>query len=102
MGAKYIIDEDRLEGIADAVRDLTHQHNKLSLEQIENELKNSYQGVPVDVSYHVDTATDRWVRPQEYPDLDSITIGANENVVYLTYDLRKTVGYGWIGIWCSL
>ena len=42
-----------------------------------------------------------WVRPQEYPDLDALydTIGDDESCVYLTYDLRKTPGVGWIGIY---
>ena len=41
--------------------------------------------------------SDEWVRPSDWPDLDSITIGDNDQVLYLTYDLRKTEGYSFIG-----
>lgn len=58
-------------------------------------------GIPIDLTTHIDPATKKWVRPAEYPDLDSITIGENEEVVYMTYDLRKTPGYGWIGLFVS-
>ena len=42
-----------------------------------------------------------WVRPQEYPDLDSIQMDQDFEGWYLTYDLRKTPDYGWIGIYCK-
>lgn len=41
---------------------------------------------------------ERWVRPDEYPDPTVIDI-SNFDGVYLTYDLRKTIGYGFIGIY---
>ena len=56
-------------------------------------------GYPVSTDGHVD-GQGHWIRPQEYPNLDALydSIGNGESCVYLTYDLRKTAGYGWIGI----
>lgn len=41
-----------------------------------------------------------WVRPSDWPDIDALAVQVadDEDCVYLTYDLRKTPGYGWIGI----
>lgn len=48
----------------------------------------------------VNVVENRWIRPSGWPDLDSITMNPNTDIdeVYLTYDLSKTAGYGWIGI----
>lgn len=39
-----------------------------------------------------------WKRPSDWPDLDSITMPSTD-CIYLTYDLRKTPGIAWIGIY---
>ena len=41
-----------------------------------------------------------WVRPDGWPDLDSIDLTGFDGV-YLTYDLSKTEGYGWIGLYAT-
>ena len=41
-----------------------------------------------------------WVRPESWPDLDSIDLTGFDGV-YLTYDLSKTEGYGWIGLYAT-
>ena len=41
-----------------------------------------------------------WVRPEGWPDLDSIDLTGFDGV-YLTYDLSKTEGYGWIGLYAT-
>jgi len=41
-----------------------------------------------------------WVRPEGWPDLDSIDLTGFDGV-YLTYDLTKTEGYGWIGLYAT-
>lgn len=56
-------------------------------------------GAPWDIDIGLPSDDDPWVRPNDWPNLDAITIGANEEVCYLTYDLRKTPGYGWIGLY---
>ena len=38
-----------------------------------------------------------WVRPDGWPDLDAVDLTGFDGV-YLTYDLSKTEGYGWIGL----
>lgn len=46
----------------------------------------------------VDVDPDEWVRPSDWPDLDSITMPSYD-CIYLTYDLRKTPGLAWIGVY---
>ena len=41
-----------------------------------------------------------WVRPDGWPDLDSIDLTGFDGV-YLTYDLSRTEGYGWIGLYAT-
>ena len=41
-----------------------------------------------------------WVRPEGWPDLDIIDLTGFDGV-YLTYDLSKTEGYGWIGLYAT-
>ena len=39
-----------------------------------------------------------WERPSNWPDLDSIDIPDDFDGVYMTYDLTKARGWGWIGL----
>ena len=41
-----------------------------------------------------------WVRPDGWPDLDAVDLTGFDGV-YLTYDLSKTEGYGWIGLYAT-
>ena len=41
-----------------------------------------------------------WVRPEGWPDLDTVDLTGFDGV-YLTYDLSKTEGYGWIGLYAT-
>ena len=41
-----------------------------------------------------------WVRPEGWPDLDAVDLTGFDGV-YLTYDLSKTEGYGWIGLYAT-
>ena len=69
---------------------------------MEAKIRASRTGVPIEISNHINPETGKWERPEEYPDLDSIEIPSDADVVYMTYDLRKTPGYGWIGIYCNM
>lgn len=106
MGEVYTIREETLTGIADAVRQLRHESGEMTPAQIEAKIRASKQGLPIHLEEkflhtNINPITKKWVRPVQYPDLDSIYIGENEEVVYLTYDLRKTPGYGWIGVYVA-
>lgn len=56
-------------------------------------------GAPWDIDLYEPTDDTPWVRPSGWPDLDAITIGANEEVCYLTYDLRKTPGWAFCALY---
>ena len=101
MGARYTIKEETLEDLAGSIRELTHENLNMTPSQMANKIRSLRLGVPIDVSVHLGE-DGRWVRPVEYPDLDSIDISDDFDGVYLTYDLRKTPGYGWIGIYVAL
>ena len=89
-------------GIADAVRHLRHEKGLMTPEQITEKIMASRLGIPIDISIHMDEYGN-WVRPSDYPDLDSITIADDFDGVYLTYDLRKNSGFdSWIGVYCTL
>ena len=96
----YFIDGDTMTGIADAVRDMRHETDLMTPAQIEAKIRATSLGIPIKIANHM--VNGQWVRPQEYPDLDSITIPSNFDGMYLTYDLRKTPGYGWIGLYIQL
>ena len=58
------------------------------------------QGIPINISTHINPETGEWERPAGWPDLDSITLGQDTDIdeLYMTYDLSKTEGWGWIGL----
>ena len=98
--SRYSVDGQTMTGIADAVRSLRHEKERMTPVQIEAKIRASRLGVPIVVSTHINPNTGEWERPSDWPDLDALaaTIAEDEDCVYLTYDLRKTPGYGWIGI----
>ena len=51
-------------------------------------------GIDTDESF----SDEDWTRPEEYPDPTVLDL-TDLDGVYLTYDLTKTPGYGWIGIY---
>lgn len=95
--SKYSIEESTLTGIADAVRDLRYENDPLTPAEIEAKIRDSEIGLDLDICVGED---EPWVRPDDWPNLDEIEMDDDFDGVYLTYDLRKTPGYGWIGISC--
>lgn len=93
--AEYLVQDTTMTGIADAVRNLRHEKGTLTPAQIEAKINDSHIGVPVNVTNHI--VNNKWVRPSEYPNLDSIDL-TNFEGVYLTYDLRKTPGHAYIAV----
>lgn len=93
--AEYLIQDTTLTGIASAVRNLRHEIGLFTPAQIEAKIRSSLLGLPISVN------PGEWVRPQDYPDIDALAdaITGDQDCLYLTYDLRKTAGYGWIGLY---
>ena len=58
------------------------------------------KGIPINSSTHINPQTGEWERPAGWPDLDSVTLGQDTDIaeLYMTYDLSKTEGWGWIGL----
>lgn len=100
MASRYIIYENTLTNIADAIRNLTYESQEMTPIEMAEKINDIQLGIPVDTNFgeHLDENW-KWERPNQYPNLDNILIEDNEDVIYLTYDLRKTTGYGWIGLY---
>ena len=101
MSKLYSIDETSLTNIANAIRNMRQETGALIPAQMASKINDSRLGIPIDAQLHYSSTG--WVRPNNYPDLDVLysTISDTESRVYLTYDLTKTSGYGWIGIYAS-
>ena len=99
--SKYIVDEQTMKGIADAVRGMRHENGTMTPTQIKEKIKDVCPGIPLSISGHM--ANGHWIRPAEYPDLDALKeqIPEKADCVYLTYDLRKTPDVALISIRCS-
>lgn len=99
--SEYIIQDTTLNGIADAIRDMRKETGTMTPSQMISKINDTKLQMPVNVSIvdHTDPVTGKWVRPQGYPDLDTVEIGDNFDGVYLTYDLTKTPSYAWIGLY---
>lgn len=95
--SRYSIEESSLTAIADKIREKKYIDDEMTPAQMADELEG--MGLPLGID-EVDTywRPEPWVRPVEYPNLELIDI-TDFDGVYLTYDLRKTPGYGWIGIY---
>ena len=85
-------------GIADAVRNMRHEKQAMTPAMIEAKIRASHLGIPIWISCHTNPETGEWERPAEYPNLDAITYADDVDTVYMTYDLRKTPSYAWIGV----
>lgn len=55
-------------------------------------------GIPL-ISNHINPETEEWERPAEWPNVENIELANDFDGIYLTYDLTKTPGYGWIGVY---
>ena len=99
--SRYAIESDTLTGIADAVRGMRHEKQLMTPATIEAKIRASRLGIPISVDCHINPETGEWERPADWPDLDILAaqVADDADCVYLTYDLRKTPGYGWIGVY---
>ena len=99
----YSVTGDTMTGIADAVRNMRHEKKAMTPAQIEAKIRASRLGIPIVVSTHINPETGEWERPVDWPDIDALAaqIVGDVDCVYLTYDLRKTPGYGWIGLYAE-
>ena len=92
--ADYIIQDTTLTNMANAIRDVWAEPstNTMTPQMMINKIKatNILRGAPNGM-----TDDEPWVRPESWPDLDSLTLPAlnGGDVLYLTYDLSKTEGY---------
>ena len=103
MSGHYSIEPATMTGIADAVRNLRHEKQAMTPAQIEAKIRASHLGIPIQVTCHINPETGEWERPADWPDIDALAaqIVGDVDCLYLTYDLRKTPGYGWIGIYAK-
>lgn len=97
---QYIIQRDTIISIADAVREMRLHNRAMTPAEIADEIERIHTGE--DIQLNLDVGREEWARPSTWPDLDSIVISDDFDGVYMTYDLSKTPGYGWIGIFCRL
>lgn len=97
--AKYAIENETLVNIADAVRELRVEEEQMTPAEMAAKIHLSTIGLPVVIEGGLPSP---WVRPSDWPDLDSIEMDDDFDGLYLTYDLRKTPGYGWIGLYVEM
>ena len=76
--------------ICDAVREKTHTDALMLPPEVAAKIR----------SINPTPTPGEWVRPEGWPDLDSIDLTGFDGV-YLTYDLSRTEGYGWIGLYAT-
>lgn len=77
--------------ICDAVREKTHTDALMLPPEVAAKIRS------INPTPDPSPTPSEWVRPDGWPDLDSIDLTGFDGV-YLTYDLSKTDGYGWIGL----
>ena len=99
MGEIYNVHEETLTDIADAVRELRYETDKMTPAEMASRIRRSSIGMPVVIEGGLPSP---WVRPADWPDIDSIEMDDDFDGLYLTYDLRKTPGYGWIGLYTEM
>lgn len=100
MADRYTVRKETLEAIADKIREKKYIDDPMTPAQMVEEMDELHFGgytIDVDTSITVEP----WVRPAEYPDPTVLDL-TDFDGLYLTYDLRKTPGYGWIGIYATL
>ena len=99
---QYIIQKSSLKDIADAIREMKMYDDKLTPEDMPDEIKSIHTGTDLDCSVTVGWNREAWTRPEGWPNLDIISIPDDFDGVYMTYDLTKTRGYGWIGVYAQM
>ena len=97
----YLTNDTELTSIADTIRSINLETEQLKYPE---EFIKGIKQIPMMPStvFKNTVASGPWVRPNDWPNLDNLTVGQDEQVIYLTYDARKTPGYGWIGLYFQL
>ena len=91
MSGEYgVIPVSNYKDICDAVREKTHTDALMLPPEVAAKIR----------SINPTPTPGEWVRPDGWPDLDAVDLTGFDGV-YLTYDLTKTEGYGWIGLFAS-
>ena len=91
MSGEYgVIPVADYKGICDAVREKTHTDALMLPPEVAAKIR----------SINPTPTPGEWVRPEGWPDLDAVDLTGFDGV-YLTYDLTKTEGYGWIGLFAK-
>lgn len=100
--SKYIVDSETMTRIADAVRNMRHESQAMTPAEIEAKIKATRLGIPISVISD-NTDNEKWIRPAVYPDLDALKaqIPDGSDVIYLTYDLRKTTEFRFLSVRCD-
>ena len=99
--AMVLTDDANYQAIADAIRAKNFSSSSYYPSEMAEAIAAIPDGVNINASPNVYPAGDHWTRPANYPDLDSIVIPADFDGVYLTYDLSRTPGWGFIGIYVN-
>ena len=106
MPTNYIVSDYQLTSIANTIRQCNGTTDDLVFPDGFISGINKVKGIPVGILLdnppNVDPVTGKWIRPQDYPNLDAIDYGGSHNICYMTYDLRKTPDYAWIGIYLTV
>lgn len=95
--------ESNLQNLADVIREKTHSQATMKVSQMSQKVKTLTDAYRMNLDIiHTQPAPSAWVRPNGFPNLDSVAIDYvnDEEVVYLTYDnTRRTVAQSnaWAG-----
>ena len=81
--------------ICDAVREKTHTDALMLPPEVAAKIRS------INPTPGPSPTPSEWVRPEGWPDLDAVDLTGFDGV-YLTYDLTKTEGYGWIGLFARM
>ena len=86
MSEYGVINKDILVNIADRIRKKTCSTEQIRVSQLANKIKDIQTGLPINIELHIGEDGE-WERPNDYPNLDSISDWHNEEFegVYLTY-----------------
>lgn len=87
--------------IANAIREKNFSNSTYRPNQMAAAIKAISNGIDIDPQPDIYPDGDTWTRPSNYPNLDSINIPVDFDGVYMTYDLNRTPGWGFIGIYVN-
>lgn len=94
-------DSQNYVNIANAIRNRNFSSSTYRPDQMAAAINSIPKGIDIDPHPDIYSTGDTWTRPSNYPDLDSINIPADFDGVYMTYDLNRTPGWGFIGIYVN-